>query len=99
MYHAEDILDNFVVEASDSVFGAGVEYDASIVKGRLCAKFPGRPTLYPTELVCTGEATGRYVYVNIPYDEQISICEIEVYGKRMYYSYAQVVLYKSNPAW
>ena len=94
MYHAEDILDNFVVEASDSVFGARVEYDASIVKGRLYAKFPGRPTPYPTELVCTGEATGRYVY-----DEQISICEIEVYGKRMYYSYAQVVLYKSNPPW
>ena len=87
------------MEASDNVLGAGVEYDASIVKGPLCAKFPGRPPSSPTELVCIGEAIGRYVYVHIPYDEQMSICEIEVYGKRMYDSCIKVVLCKSNPTW
>ena len=77
-------LDNFIVEASDNVLPEGTKYDASIVKGRLCAQFSGRPPPSPTELVCTGEAIGRYVYVHIPYDEQMTICEIEVYGKRMY---------------
>ena len=84
MFFTEARLDDFIVAASDKVLPEGVEYDASTVKGRLCAQFPGRPPPTPTELVCTGVATGRYVYVSIPYDEQMTICELEVYGQRMY---------------
>ena len=84
MYFAESRLDDFLVEASDNILPEGVEYDTAIVNGRLCAQFPGRPPPKPTELVCTSEAIGRYVYVHIPYDE------IEVYGKiRTYDSYVR----------
>ena len=88
IYLAEALLDNFIVEASDNILPEGRGYDASIVKGHLCAQFPGRPPSSPTELVCTGEAIGRYVYVHIPYDEKMTICEMEIYGKRMYGSFA-----------
>ena len=87
IYLAEALLDNFIVEASASILPEGSEYDASIVKGRLCAQFPGRPPSSPTELMCTSEAIGRYVYVHIPYDGEMTICEIEIYGKRMYGSF------------
>ena len=90
MYFAESRLDDFLVEASDNILPEGVEYDAVIVNGRLCAQFPGRPPPKPTELVCTSEAIGRYVYVHIPYDDKMTICEIEVYGKiRTYGSYVR----------
>ena len=84
IYITEERLENFIVEASDNILPGGVEYNAAVVKGRLCAQYPGRPPATPTNLVCTGEATGRYVYVHLPNDEQMTICEIEVYGKRMY---------------
>ena len=74
------------MEVNDNVPSEGVEYSASIVKGRLCAQFSGQPPPTPTEPVCTEEAIGRYVYVHIPSDEQLTICEIEVYGKPMYES-------------
>ena len=90
MYFAESRLDDFLVEASDNILPEGVEYDTAIVNGRLCAQFPRRPPPKPTELVCTGEAIGRYVYVHIPYDDKMTICEIEVYRKiRTYDSYVR----------
>ena len=85
IFFSELRRDYFVVEASDNILTEGVEYNASFVNGRLCAQFLGRPPPTPTELVCTGEAIGRYVYVHITYDAQMTICEFEVYGqKRMY---------------
>ena len=85
MYFTELRLDYFIVEASNNILPEGVEYNASTVKGSQCAQFPGRPPPTPTELVCTGEAIGRYVYVHIPHEAQMTICEFEVYGqKRMY---------------
>ena len=51
----------------------------------VCAlRAQGRPPPLPTEPVCTGEAIGLYIDIHIPYDEWMTICEIEIYGKRMY---------------
>ena len=69
MYRADDRFDKFIVEARDKILPAGIEYNASIVKGRLCAQLPGRPPPLPTEPVCTGEAIGLYIDIHIPYDE------------------------------
>ena len=87
-------LDGFIVTVSDNVLPEGAEYDPSIVKGHKCATYSGIPPPIPTELKCTGEATGRYVYIHIAYTEKMAICEIEVYGTRMYDSYiSKLVLY------
>ena len=95
IHHAVRRLDGFIVTVSDNVLPEGAEYDPSIVKGHKCAKYGGIPPPIPTELKCTGEATGRYVYIHITYTEKMAICEIEVYGTRMYDSYTLtlVVLY------
>ena len=98
IYPAVRRLDGFFVTVSDNVLSKGAEYDASIVKGRQCAKYAQNGGMLtkplPTELNCTREATGRYVYIHITYTEEMAICEIEVYGTRMYDSYTlKVVLY------
>ena len=95
IYPAVRRLDGFLVTVGDNVLPVGAEYDASIAKGRQCAQYGGILTKpLPTELKCTGEATGRYVYIHVGYTEKMAICEIEVYGTRMYDSYTlKIVLY------
>ena len=103
VYFTELRLDNFIVEASNNILPEGVEYSASAVNGGLCAQFQGRPPPTPTELFCTGEAIGRYVYVHISYDEQMTICELEVYGQQRTYHisilFTHVINYSLDHIW
>ena len=50
---------------------------------RLCGQFPGIPLAAAiSRLKCPGAIIGRYVYITLPGSEALTLCEVQLFGRK-----------------
>ena len=65
---------------------ANAGYDCDHTGYHQCGAYPGVPRQGdPNEIICADEVIGRYVYLYLAATNYVQLCEVEVYGFRMYF--------------
>ena len=74
---------NFLVKVTDIEPPAGSGYDLEHTGYRLCGQYDGTPPMSaPSTVECVPGVVGRYVYIHVPAQSYLMMCEAEVFGTR-----------------